>query len=103
MVRGKSTPTEESTPPSQPRTTPPEYAQPGHDFTLQAIMELKGSVHELISEVRRLSVDMKSTSEKVDALRIRFAWVTGASAVIGALAAAVFALLRFAPPNWFGH
>lgn len=65
-------------------------------------MELKGSVHELISEVRRLSADMKSNSDKLDALRMRFAWVAGGAAVVGVLVGVALALLRFAPPSWFG-
>jgi hypothetical protein len=75
---------EETAPKSFPEVTPREV-QHGHDWTLQAIMEMKGSLGELIAEVRRLSSDMKSTSDKLDAVRLRLAWLAGAAAVVGAL------------------
>lgn len=92
----------EGAPTSFPETTP-RFAQHGHDFTLQAIMEMQRSLGELSSDVKRLSVDMKSTSEKVDILRMRFAWVTGGAAVVGFIFAAVIAAVRLVPASWLGH
>lgn len=100
--RPVSAPSDDTSPQSFPEVTP-RQVQHGHDFQLQVIMEMQRSLGELSSDVKRLSGDMKYMGEKVDALRMRFAWVTGAAAVVGFLIAGVLAALRFVPASWFGH
>lgn len=99
MIKRPTTGGDDAAPQSFPEVTP-RQVQHGHDFQLQIIMELQRSVGELSSEVRRLSADMKSTGDKVDKLRIGFAWAAGAIAVVGFLVAGAFALLRFMPDSW---
>jgi hypothetical protein len=89
-------------PKSFPATTPPSYSQPGHDFTLQAVMEMQKNVGELVARTDRLISDVKSQGDKIDNLRIRFAWVTGGAVVVGALISIFLAALRILPGGWFG-
>ena len=91
---------DDTSPASFPEVTP-RQVQHGHDFQLQIIMEMQRSLGELSSDVKRMSVDLKSTSDKVDSLRMRFAWVTGGAAVVGFLVATALAFARFAPDTWF--
>jgi hypothetical protein len=90
----------EAVPPSQyPMVPPPAYNPAGHDFTLQTIIELQRSVGELCAKVDRLIGDVKSQGDKIDALRMRVAWVTGGAAVVGVLVGAAFVILRYVPWN----
>ncbi len=73
----------EITPTSFPETTPPRFAQPGHDFTLQAVIEMQRSIGELAAKTDRLIADVKSQGDKVDGIRTTIAWFTGAAAAIG--------------------
>ncbi len=93
---------ERISPPRDMAQTTPRYAQPGHDFTLQAVMELKGSVHELTAKVDRLVADVRGHGEKIDAIRMRMAWVGGGAAVLGFLAALGLGLLKVISINWPG-
>jgi hypothetical protein len=88
-------------PKSFPATTPPAYAQPGHDFTLQAVMEMHKTIGELVARTDRLIADVKSQGDKIDILRIRFAWVTGGAFVVGILISILLAALRMLPAGWF--
>lgn len=84
MAREPRAAQDDVAPETMPETPPPRYAQPGHDFTLQAIMDMKGSHHELIAKVDRLISDVKSQGEKLDDLRHQ------ASFIKGGIAASVF-------------
>lgn len=63
-----------------------------HSFTLQAIMEIKGSMSELTAKTDRLISDVKEQADKVDALRHQVTFVRGAMWVIGGGLAAGIAL-----------
>ena len=77
-----------------------------HEFPAEAPRDLHPTsdirfviyeVGKLTTAVERLSADVRSQSEKIDSLRIRFAWVTGGAAVVGFLVALLLAALRFLP------
>jgi hypothetical protein len=91
---------ESSVPRSFPEVTP-RFTQPGHDFTLQAIMEMKESVGQLSAKTDRLISDVKSQGDKIDGMRLKFAWVTGGVAVVGFLFAVILALIKFIPSEYF--
>jgi hypothetical protein len=93
-------PADDETPKDFAETTPPRMSH-GYDFTLQAVHDMRGSVGELCAKVDRLIADVKSQSEKIDAVRMRLAWVTGAAAVVGALVGVALALARFVPATWW--
>jgi hypothetical protein len=88
----------ESTPRNFPQTTP-RFAQQGHDFTLQAIIEMQRSLGDLSAKVDRLITDVKGQGEKIDGVRIKFAWFTGAAAVLSFLFATGLALVKFWPTS----
>ena|SRR5213595_427415 len=73
-----------------------------HSFTLQAVMDLKGTVSSLGTKVDRLIDDVGKQGDKIDTIRNQISFVKGALWVIGGLLALVMAGLvlyaRFAPP-----
>lgn len=83
--------------------TTPRQGSYSHDFTLQAIMEMKHSLGELSAKTDRLIQDVQSQGKKIDTIRIRLSWVAGGTAVVGFIFATVLAVLRFVPASWFGH
>jgi hypothetical protein len=90
----------ESSEASNPRNFPevtPRYSQPSHDFTLQAVMEMKESVGQLSAKTDRLIADVKSQGDKVDAIRTKLTLVAGGAAVIGFLFAAILAFAKLLP------
>jgi hypothetical protein len=84
------------TPPSLPQTTPPQFAQ-GHDFTLQAVIEMQKSIGELVAKTDRLIADVSSQGEKIDAVRIVNAWVGGAFALLIFLFGVVISIMQVWP------
>lgn len=75
-------------PPSQfASTTPPQTPMMDHSFTLQAIMDLKGTVSSLGTKVDRLIDDVAKQSDKLDTIRNQISFVKGAMWVIGGLLA----------------
>lgn len=73
-------------PPAQfASVTPPQTPMMDHSFTLQAIMDLKGSVSSLATSVERLIADVKTQGEKMDIVRHQISFVRGIMWVIGAL------------------
>jgi hypothetical protein len=56
-----------------------------HSFTLQAIMDLKGSVATLATKVDRLIEDVAKQGGKLDAVQHQISFVRGAMWVIGGL------------------
>jgi hypothetical protein len=88
-------------PESFPETVPPKYAQFGHDFTLQAIIEMQKSIGELCAKTDRLISDVKSHGDKIDGIRLTLAWVAGGAAVVGVIvgAAITFAVKYLSPPG----
>jgi hypothetical protein len=89
----------EIAPTSYPETTP-RFAQPGHDFTLQAIIEMQRTLGELSAKTDRLMTDVKSQGDKIDKVRLRLSWVAGGAAVVGFFVAVLLVVLRFLPLNW---
>src|SRR5208337_3236290 len=77
---------EGSTPPDFAETTPSRYPMPDYSFTLQAVIELKGSVGELKEAVRRLQGDSQSQGTKLDSISHR---IYAASAIILLLLGAI--------------
>ena len=63
-------PKAEDTAPSQPQTPPamPAYSPHDQSFTLQAIMDLKGSFVEVTTELKNLKSSVDSVKSKVDDL-----------------------------------
>lgn len=57
------------------QSTPP-YASPGHDFTLQAIMELQKSNGQLTEAVNSLKTSIDKQDSKLDKLEIKMSGVT---------------------------
>lgn len=84
-------------PESLPKTTPQDYVPQGHDFTLQAVIEMQRSVGELTAKVDRLISDVKSQGDKIDGVRMRLAWVAGGAAAVGFLLALGLTAARFWP------
>lgn len=62
--------TRQLTTPEVPNTTPDRIAinQPGHDFTLQTIMQLQRSVGELTAEMRTLVKTVEGLGVKIDSV-----------------------------------
>ena len=84
--RGQQPQSQEGTPPEPPAGTP-TAARPmlDHSFTLQAIMDLKGTVASLATKVDRLIDDTSKHGDKIDAIRQQISFVKGALWVIGGL------------------
>jgi septal ring factor EnvC (AmiA/AmiB activator) len=108
-----------SAPQDFPVTTP-RIAQPGHDFTLQAVFETQRSVAdmtrahaetqraigEITTKLDRLISDGKSSaekieklSEKIDKVKSQITFLAGAAAACGFLITLGLAALRFLPPG----
>src|SRR5437588_11890171 len=91
-------------PPADPPAGTPAATSPmlDHSFTLQAVMDLKGTVSSLGTKVDRLIDDVGKQGYKIDTIRNQISFVKGALWVIGGLLALVMAGLvlyaRFAPP-----
>jgi hypothetical protein len=64
-----------------PDTPTPKYAQPGHDFTLQAVMEMHKSIGELSAKTDRLIADVSGQSKQIDGLRHQASFIKGGLAV----------------------
>jgi hypothetical protein len=88
-------------PTSFPETTPRNFAQPGHDFTLQAVMEMQRTLGEISSKVDRVVADVKSHGDKLDTIRSQISFVKGALWVLGSMMAVAIAgitiYLRYLP------
>lgn len=61
----------------------PRMGHSGHDFTLQAVMEMQRSIGDLAAKTDRLITDVKSQGDKIDGIRTTIAWFTGAAAAVG--------------------
>ena len=85
----------ESGSPSAPREFPAQ--QPRDLHATSDIRFVMVEIGRLTSTVERLVSDVRSQGEKIDGIRIRIAWVTGAAAVIGFMLALGLAALRFLP------
>lgn len=82
--RGGSTAPEE--PPTQfASTPPPQIPMADYSFTLQAVMDLKGTVSSLATKVDRLIADVGEQGNKIDTVRHQISFVKGAMWVIGGL------------------
>lgn len=75
----------DETPGGLPDVTPQRTVQQGHDFTLQAVIEMQRTLGELIAKVDRLISDVDSQSKKVDKVRMQLMWVAGVAATLGFL------------------
>lgn len=89
--------TRDSSPPKSFAEVTPRFSQPTHDFTLQAVMEMKESIGQLSAKTDRLIADVKSQSDKVDAIRTKMNFVTGGAVVIGFLFAVILTLVKLLP------
>ncbi len=65
--------------------------------TERSLGELTVKTDRLISDVASLNLRVDATNVKVDALRLRLAWVTRASAVVAFLFSTALALAKFLP------
>jgi hypothetical protein len=72
---------DDTVPGALPDTPTPKYAQPGHDFTLQAVMEMHKSIGELTAKTDRLIADVDGQSAKIDGLRHQATFIKGGLAV----------------------
>jgi hypothetical protein len=68
-----------------PDVTPPRTALPGHDFTLQAVIEMQRTLGELNAKTDRLITDVDSHGKKLDKVRMQLMWVAGVAAAFGFL------------------
>lgn len=59
-------PTAEEPPTQFASTTPPSTPMMDHSFTLQAIMDLKGTVSALATKADRLIADVAKQGDKID-------------------------------------
>jgi len=84
-------------PPTSFPDTVPRPAQQGHDFTLQAVIEMQRSIGELVAKTDRLIADVKSHGEKIDTVRMKMSWLAGGAAVVGFLIAVALALVKLLP------
>jgi hypothetical protein len=89
--------TRESSPPRSFAEVTPRFPQPTHDFTLQAVMEMKESIGQLSAKTDRLIADVKSQGDKIETIRTKMTLVTGGSLVIGFLFALILALAKLLP------
>jgi hypothetical protein len=89
--------TRESSPPRSFAEVTPRFPQPSHDFTLQAVMEMKESVGQLSAKTDRLIADVKSQGDKVDAIRTKLTFVMGGVAVISFIFTVILALTKLLP------
>ena len=65
---GSDRPVAEEPPTQFASTTPPQTTMLDHSFTLQAIMDLKGTVASLGTKVDRLITDVGKQGEKIEAV-----------------------------------
>jgi hypothetical protein len=78
------------TPSSMPEGTPSLASPTDHSFTLQAIMEMKGTLGELAAKIDRMRDDVGELSKKIEtncdnvaAINTTLArWATGAAVVV---------------------
>ena len=81
---------QEAEPPTQfASTTPPQTPMMDHSFTLQAIMDLKGTVATLVTKTDRLIDDVSKQGNKIDTVQHQISFVKGAMWIIGALVTVV--------------
>ena len=88
-----------ATPGRLPDVTP-QQIQPAPDYglhTLQAVIEMQKSLGMLTAKVDRLVDDVSSQGDKIDGLRTKLVWMTGAGAAVGALIGALIAVLNAVP------
>ncbi len=75
--------------------------QPGHDFTLQIVMEMQRTLGEMFGKLDRVVADVKSHGEKLDIIRSQISFVKGALWVLGGLMAiaitGITVYLRYLP------
>ena len=73
--------------PQSPQTTPYGIGagQPGHDFTLQAVMELQKSVAEMNSSLVAVRASVDSMKSKLDDLMVWKNKIIGGAIVLGAV------------------
>ena len=77
--------------PVAPQSTPHAYGLPGHDFTLQAVMELHKSVGETNAVIQGMKSSLDSVKSKVDDL---VGWKHRIAGGLAAIAV-VFAVLGY--------
>lgn len=85
---------EEGVPPGRMPDVPPGQNPHAPDYglhVLQSVMEMQRTLGSIESKVDRLCDDVQGHGKKIDAVRLRIAWVTGVCAAMGAM----FALLAF--------
>lgn len=56
---------EDVAPEAFPETPPPRYSQPGHDFTLQAVMEMQRTLGQFTAKIDRLVEDVGKLGGKI--------------------------------------
>jgi hypothetical protein len=96
MARGPSGKGEGTIPPSQPVTTPQNYNQPSHDFTLQVVVDMQKTLGALDAKVDRLISDVEGLDTKTSEMSHRFALVAGGAAFGGAIIGVIAFLIALA-------
>ena len=96
ISRGKR-PADDASVPDQPQTTPYGLGTAGHDFTLQAVMQLQGNVGQLTTKIESLSGSVDGLGAKVDDLvKWKYGIIGGAIALGAVCTFAGFLINRFA-------
>jgi len=77
--------------------TTPTFAQPGHDFTLQAVMELQKSVGSMSAKIDRVIEDVKDHGAELTGISRKINFFLGGATVVGAIAGIVITIVV---SNW---
>ena len=87
----------QNTVPNVPLSSPDRLATPqhGHDFTLQAVMEMQRTLGELVAEVRGLAKANESSSRKLDEVMKWKTLILGGTAVASVVGVALIGVLGY--------
>ena len=92
MTKRPTKPSDESTPGQLPQTTPPDYSQRGHDFTLQCVVELQKSVGAMGAKIDRLVTDVGDHGKEISGISKKINLFLGGAAVLGAVAGVILTI-----------
>ena len=96
MARSPTEVGPETTPHTRPDVTPSYGGVINLWDITEALMQIQASISALTVKTDRLISDVEKQGDKIDKLRIRFAWVAGGATVVGMLIGIALTLIRFA-------
>jgi hypothetical protein len=86
----------DATPQSMPKTTPQEYSSAGHDFTLQAVMEMQRTLGGVAERIDGLSGGLEKMADKLGDIEKAVHAVKIGAIVAGAILTVVGGVLWWA-------